>query len=490
MKNIAILYDASQAVVSTFDLDEVLARILAIARDCFHLKYVAVLLLDPKAQELHVRSHAGYEKTVGRGLKVGKGLIGTAAQTRRPVHAPDVSKDSRYIPGIPRTKSELALPLVVRDEVLGVLDCQSEQLNYFDPETIDLLTLFSTQASIALQNARLYSREQRKAAQLEAINLIARQTTAVLEIDELLRKVCTFLLQAFPVDHVSVFLLEEERLVFRAHQGRLTPMFKLGTPLIEVEGICRQAVRSGKPVLVNDVSTAKVYIQGFAESQSELCIPLLSFGQVVGVLCLESSRLNAFDEGDVPALESVADICANAIQNAHYFERVRHMAYVDGLTGVFNRRYFEIRVEEEFERAKRYEGAMSLIMIDIDHFKRLNDEFGHLMGDDVLRQISTIFLQNLRKVDVACRFGGEEFALIVPETTGEDAYYVAEKLRKAVQGTPFPGVPRPVTISCGVASYPANGSNRDELVKAADESLYSAKQSGRNTVVACSTILR
>lgn len=488
MKKIAILYDASQAVVSTFDLDEVLARILSIAKDYFHLKYVAVLLFDSKTQELHVRSHAGYEKT--RPRKLGEGLIGTAAATKRTVYAADVHKDPRYFHGIPTTKSELALPLLVRDELLGVLDCQSDQLNFFDPETIDLLTLFSTQASIALQNARLYSQEQRKAAQLEAINLIARQTTAVLEIDELLRKVCEFLLQAFPVDHVAVLLLEDENLVFRAHKGRLTPLLKEGTPLVDGDGTCKQALRSGKPIMANDVSEAKGYIQGFAETQSELCIPLVSFGQVVGALCLESDRLNAFDEGDVPALESVADICANAIQNAHYFERVRHMAYVDGLTGVFNRRYFEIRVAEEIERAKRYTGAMSLIMVDIDHFKRLNDEFGHLMGDDVLRQISTIFTQNLRKVDVACRYGGEEFAIIVPETTGEDAYYVAEKLRKAIQAAVFPGVPRPVTISAGVASYPANGEARDELIKAADEALYQAKQSGRNTVVASAGILQ
>src|SRR5581483_7266153 len=108
-----------------------------------------------------------------------------------------------------------------------------------------------------------------------------------------------------------------------------------------------------------------------------------------------------------------------------------------------------------------------------------NDEFGHLMGDDVLRQISNIFTQSLRKVDVACRYGGEEFAIIVPETTGEDAYYVADKLRKAIQTAVFPGLPRPVTISAGVASYPANGEVRDDLIKAADEALYQAKQSGR-----------
>jgi len=483
MNKIAVLYDASQAVVSTFNLDEVLSRILAIAKDYFHLKYVAVLLLDPATGELHVRSHAGYEGSASNPLPSGVGLIGAAVAGRRPVYVPDVSKDRRYFAGIASTKSELALPLVVRDEVVGVLDCQSEHLNFFDAETIDLLTLFSTQASVALQNARLYSLEQRKAAQLEAINLIARQTTAVLEIDELLRRVCTYLLQAFPVDHVAVLLLEGENLVFRAHRGGLTPTFKEGAALPAMNGLCRRALEKGRPVAENDVSTAPDYIPGFEETRSELCIPLLTFGQAVGVLCLESAKLNAFDPADVPPLESVADICANAIQNAHYFEGVRRMAYVDGLTGVFNRRYFETRIAEEIERARRYSGAMSLIMIDIDHFKQLNDEFGHLMGDDVLRQMSTIFTQNVRKADVACRYGGEEFAIVVPEISAEDAFGVAHKLRKTIQNHPFPGVPRPITISAGVASYPANGVTRDELVKAADEALYAAKQAGRNTVV-------
>jgi len=489
MKKIAILYDASQAVISTFDLDEVLTRILAIARDYFHLKFVAVLLLDQKTQEVHLRSHLGYEGALSF-VRVGEGLIGTAAATRRPVHAPDVSKDPRYINGLENTRSELALPLIARDEVLGVLDCQSEQANYFDPETIDLLRLFSTQASIALQNARLYSQEQRKAAQLEAINLIARQTTAVLDINELLGRVCEFLLQAFPIEHVAVMLLEDDKLVFRAHSGRLTALYKPGTPVLEGAGLCREALATRQPILANDVSDTSHYIQGFEETKAELCIPLLSFGQIVGVLCLESDKLNAFDSVDVRPLESVADICANAIQNAHYFERVRHMAFVDGLTGIFNRRYFETRVLEEIERAKRYQGSVSLIMVDIDHFKRLNDEFGHLMGDDVLRQISTMFSQNIRKVDVGCRYGGEEFAVIVPETTGEDAYYVADKLRKVIETAVFPGVPRPVTISAGVASYPANAANRDELIKAADEALYAAKQAGRNMVVPAASIVR
>jgi diguanylate cyclase (GGDEF)-like protein len=163
-------------------------------------------------------------------------------------------------------------------------------------------------------------------------------------------------------------------------------------------------------------------------------------------------------------------------------ERVRQLAYIDGLTGIFNRRFFELRINEEIERTKRFNSPMAVVMIDIDHFKRLNDEFGHLLGDEVLRQASSIFSQHLRKIDVVCRYGGEEFALVLPQTSAEQTLRVAEKLRQTVETWQFPGVPRSVTMSAGVATFGIHGNSRDELVKAADAGLYAAKQGGRNRV--------
>ena len=149
---------------------------------------------------------------------------------------------------------------------------------------------------------------------------------------------------------------------------------------------------------------------------------------------------------------------------------------------MFNRRFFEIRIAEEMERAQRYNGTLAVIMMDIDHFKRLNDEFGHLLGDEVLRQISSVFSLQLRKSDVVCRYGGEEFAIVLPQITAEQALSVAEKLRREVAGWHFPGVPRSVTISAGTAAFPLHGQTRDDIVKAADAALYAAKQAGRNCV--------
>jgi diguanylate cyclase (GGDEF)-like protein len=476
-----MLYDASQAVLSTFELDEVLQRILNIARTYFHLENVAILLLDKEKQELYPKIQIGWDAGQDNvRLAIGHGLTGVAAQQKRPVCVSDVRQDSRYISSAERTRSELAIPLMVRDEVVGVLDCQSENADHFGDETIDLLTIFSTQASIALQNAQLYSLERRRARQLEAINAIARETTAVLDIKELLAKVCSLIQQEFRVSHVSVLLREEEDLVLRAHCGELTSGIPDGGRLPAGAGLWGRALSMGKTTIENDVSSAPDYIGLYHETGSRMCIPLVSFGQTLGVLVLDHIRTNGFKLEETQPLESVADICATAIQNAHYVDRVKQLAYLDGLTGIFNRRYFEMRMAEEIERARRFHGGMAVIMADIDQFKVLNDEFGHLLGDEVLRQVSSLFHQQVRKIDVVCRYGGEEFAIVLSQTDASYAAAIAEKLRKAVESWQFPGVPRQVTISAGTAAYPYHGTTRDELVKAADAGLYAAKQAGRN----------
>ena len=320
-------------------------------------------------------------------------------------------------------------------------------------------------------------------AEGSVINAIARETTAVLDQEELLIKVCSVIQQTFRVGHVSVLLRDDDGLMLRASQGKFTACAAAGGRLPATSGLWGRALALGKTLIEDDVRSSSEYVGFYQETRSRMCIPLVSFGQTLGVLMLESEHSGSFHEGDVESLEAVADICATAIQNAHYVERVKQLAYLDGLTGIFNRRFFELRVLEEIDRARRFNGGMAVVMVDIDQFKRLNDEFGHLLGDEVLRQVSSMFHQQLRKIDVVCRYGGEEFAILLSQTNPQHALAVAEKLRRLVETWQFPGVPQCVTISAGVATYPDHGTTRDELVKSADAGLYAAKQGGRNRVL-------
>jgi diguanylate cyclase (GGDEF)-like protein len=484
MHKIALLYDTSQAMLSKLDGDEVLQQILAVARDYFHLNNMAILLMDEETQELCVRTELGLDSSIcSVPSMAGKGLAMVAAKQKVPVYAADVTKDSRCSGALKAIRSELAIPLVAHDRVLGVLDCQSKEVDHFSDETIDLLTLFSVQASMALQNARLYSAERQRTAQLEVINAIAQQTTAVMELNVLLDRVCALIQESLHVDHVCVLLKEEDDLILKAHQGKLTPRFAVGERLPTGDVALGHACGEKGLRVEDNLDLQPGAKRILKEERSRACVSIISFGQDLGLLLLASSEPGKFRANDLKPLHSIADICATAIKNAHYVERVKQLAYVDGLTGIFNRRYFEMRILEEIERAARFEHPLALLMADIDHFKRLNDEFGHLLGDEVLRQVSSLLSQHLRKHDIVCRYGGEEFVIVLPEIGPESALAAAEKLRAIIAGWQFPGVPRPVTVSIGVGVLRRESMTRDDLVQAADTALYAAKAAGKNRVV-------
>jgi diguanylate cyclase (GGDEF)-like protein len=472
-------------VLSTFDLDEVLRQILAIVRDYFNLENGSILLIDDENKSLYVRTYFGSRDDVSNvHIPLGKGITGTAAAKKRPIYIRDVSLEPEYLPGIQSTRSELAIPLMVQEIVVGVLDLQSDELDHFDNETIDLLTLFAAQASIGIQNAKLYSLVQRRAAQLEAINSLAKQTTVELDIKDLLERFCNQLPNSFPVDGVAVLLRDEENVLsLRACNQGLAPDFEIDQLLSRFRD-CSKTRDAGDSVVSHAIQCgSSPCIRG---SHAEVCLPLVSFGTNIGILVCASKTLRAFSSQDVQALESVADILATALQNSIYVDKVRQLASRDGLTGMLNRRAFEERIVEEITRADRYGGNLAVLMIDIDHFKAVNDEFGHLLGDEVLKHAATIFSHQLRKVDLVCRFGGEEFAIILPSTNLESASAVAEKLRRAFFAHVFSGISRPITVSIGVAAFPEHGTQRDTLVHSADKALYQAKLDGRNRIATAS----
>jgi len=220
--------------------------------------------------------------------------------------------------------------------------------------------------------------------------------------------------------------------------------------------------------------------------ESALGLPLVSRGHSLGALLVFSPRPEAFSDRAVAFLSAVANQLAVALENARLYERTRELSYRDGLTGLFNRRFFQDTLASEVGRSNRYALPIALLMVDIDYFKSYNDTYGHLQGDSVLQGVASILLQNTRQTDVVARYGGEELTVILPMTTKEAAIAVAEKLRREVEIHPFPGSPTQpagrLTISLGVSGLPEDGDSPDLLVGAADVALYRAKQKGRNRV--------
>lgn len=212
--------------------------------------------------------------------------------------------------------------------------------------------------------------------------------------------------------------------------------------------------------------------------------PIVYREEVLGVMLLGS--VNEFQPNEVSLLEYITNQIAVVLENALAHEQVERLSITDGLTGVYNRRYISERLDEELSKTSRYGSYMSLLLIDIDHFKSINDDFGHHTGDQALLSVTRAMAKSLRQSDLLGRYGGEEFLVVLPHTGPADALAVAEKLRKSVEQVMVPGMAGvPLSVSVGVASYPDHGvNNADQFVQLADRALYQAKENGRNRVVA------
>lgn len=285
----------------------------------------------------------------------------------------------------------------------------------------------------------------------------------------------------------SLILLDcaANELYFHAHEGGRAAVREIKLKL--GEGIAGWVAKHNKPLVINDVSRDRRFSRradmatGFV-TKNILCVPLRSKGGLLGALEAINKQRGLFDAHDKIIFTAFAAQAAMALENA----RLYSYAFKDSLTGVYGRRYFESWLEKEFARARRYGSDFSLILLDIDRFKRVNDVYGHQAGDYVLAQTAGIIQSAVRSSDIPARFGGEEFVLILPNTPLKKAAVVAERIRLKVQNHAFnfSGIHLAVTVSLGAAGFKACRPNSpSDLVKWADKALYAAKNAGRNRVV-------
>ncbi|MBU4305694.1 MAG: diguanylate cyclase [Candidatus Omnitrophica bacterium] len=331
---------------------------------------------------------------------------------------------------------------------------------------------------------------------LETILQIGHAMSSILNLDELAKFIVDKIIDVLKAKICSLMLLEnddeEEVLKIKAAVG-LDELVIKTTSIKPGQSISGCVVKSGEPVLVtdieNDLKFGRANLPKY-ETKSLLCIPLKVKEKVLGVINVTDKTIpgqeNIFTEEDRRFLGIISSYAAIAIENAQLYGEVKNLAVTDGLTGLFNHRYFQTHLTAEVTRVQRYPRPLSLIMFDIDSFKEFNDTYGHPMGDIVLNQVARAIKINVRKVDIACRYGGEEFAVILPETKLKDSILVAEKIRKAVAAANFEtgrggSSRKKMTISGGVAQF-ASGMKKEDLVRCADEALYKAKTGGKNQI--------
>jgi len=245
-----------------------------------------------------------------------------------------------------------------------------------------------------------------------------------------------------------------------------------------------------QPLVIEDIDNADIDINPVLKEEGIRAIAackLEALDEVLGILYVDDFKPRSITVYERKALRLFAQIAGLALQKIKLIEENRELALTDGLTGLNNHRYFHERLKQELSRVIRGNKNLSLLLVDVDYFKKYNDANGHLAGDDVLKKIATLIRRNIRAGDVACRYGGEEFVVILPDTNKQQAVNVAERIREAVERESFTGeevLPtQKITVSIGVATFPEDAHGKDELIKKADDAMYEAKLRGKNCVV-------
>jgi phosphoserine phosphatase RsbU/P len=343
---LATLTEIGEEVNASLDLDEVLAHTAVLIKRHIDYEYFGVLMVDGDGTYLIHRFAIGYPPGLAENLRVpiGQGITGTAASTGCPVLVGDTSQDPRYINAIDNVRSELAVPLMFRGKCVGVLDIQSQHQGYFTKEQQKILTLLASRLAVAIENARLFQKVRAQAESLLVLNEVSREISSILDVEEQLRRAAELVKRVIDYQILSIMLYDEEQRIFRhrldvKHGQRVQGKLRVAA----TEGIVGAAATLREPVLVQDVTKDPRYLMVNPETRSELSIPMIHKGKVIGVLDLESPQLNYFTEEHVQTLSILASNLAVSLENARLYEQLARD---------------ESRLERDLQAAKRIQGAL------------------------------------------------------------------------------------------------------------------------------------
>jgi diguanylate cyclase (GGDEF)-like protein len=505
LNEITILSDVARAISGDFDLENLLDKILAFATQVIsQAQSGEILLLDETRRDrLIVKGTYGYNKDMkGNEHFLGEGYTGWVAQEKMPIIAADVPADysrgrhvSRFTPikMEMKIKSSIAVPVMIREQVYGVIILHSTQETHaFDHEDLRLLSVISDQVAVAIENNRLYRETESALSEHQALYSIGLMLTKEEDMARIMSTIVDSAVKITMTKAGSLALYDRESKEFYlAASVGFTPAFSSLPRWKRREGgLTSRILASVDPVVINDISTTLDGVSTLIMKEnikSLVAVPLRLDNRVVGILYVDDFTPREFTSREISALSLLANQAAIALLKAQAMQQTMEFAITDGLTKLFNHRYFQERLDQELRRSRRYKHPISLIMADIDFFKNYNDQFGHPRGDTALKTVAGILRAMTRETDIIARYGGEEFVLVLPETTKTEATMLAKRIVEAIEAESFFGEEAmpggKFTISMGVAAMPDDASNKQDLIDAADKSLYKAKDGGRNQVV-------
>ncbi|MDP3920648.1 MAG: sensor domain-containing diguanylate cyclase [Candidatus Omnitrophota bacterium] len=499
------LSQLGKSLISTQDLDDLARIFVASVHETSNASKVALLIYDADISTYKYQFSIGLSEESVKDVFFAEeeGLFWRVLNGGEPFPIRDSAGQYRFPRVVQKFKldrldSEIWVPLMVKNLLCGVLTLGKKKDDTpYDDKELSFISQLATQAAVAIDSAILDQQKTRatralgkKMENLSVLYDVSRAMNFMNDLKKTLLLILDKSRSAVGSQKGSVMLLNKEtgelevtvvRGIDAITERKINDGEMQCTKIKLGEGVAGRVAETGEHIIVDDTQKDKRFKQSAASNvQNMVCLPLVAEGDCIGVMNISNKKGGErFTQDDVNLLLTLAGQVAVTINNANLY----HLAITDGLTQLYINRYFRQKLQDEIARSKRYEHPISLIMTDIDHFKKFNDTYGHQQGDAVLAMTAKLFRRVTRETDIACRYGGEEFAIILPETAEDSAAAMAERLRREVEVTEYAGLKGEklgVTISLGVSTYPQHGTTTEELVEKADIALYASKAGGRN----------
>lgn len=454
------------------------------------------LSLDREKEYLWIQAARGRQAPLGidrqKVIPLGEGIIGWIAREKRVISIADLQNQKGpldYDDGSVAPHSLLAMPVLDRDLFEGLLCIDSLADHAFSAQDEEVVRLMAEEIVTVLTYYRDQQRMGQRTRVYSALLEISKNLGSRLDLNHRLEITADSAKEIIDYDRCFIFLVErgERRMTVKAVKGYDPTIVDYNFAL--TNGLLSIIVKNRQVLLFSQVPSQRTKHKIFPDTckinidcQSFLGLPLIIEDRVIGVVLFLSEQENAFTTYDRHVLSILCNHVAISIAEAQAHAQVEQLAITDGLTGVYNHRRFQERLQEEFLRSARHPEPFSILMIDIDYFKKINDTFGHPAGDAVLKIIAKLLVKMVRKLDMVARYGGEEFVVLLLKSDSMQAWQMAERIRKTIESAPidWQGQKIEATVSIGVASQPDDATKREELIACADKALYSSKRAGRN----------
>ncbi len=487
------LSDMAFSFTSSLDIEQVLEQVVRFAMDLLDADAGSLPLYDAELDRLLPGHLVNLPvDIIGPITSRQQGLMWQMIDQQQPLLIADYPAHPAALPSLVQVgvRSLIAIPIVHDLRPLGILALYRMRNKPFHERDRETLQAIARQTAIALQNAHLYQAAVRNADERYALYRASIEISATLDLEYLYQTIHRAVARLAPCASFTLALLNDHQVeyVYRVTAAGRQPVQQASLS----HGLAGYVLRFGVSLRLSGEQALPVpavellpEIEGDLRAGSLLATPLIVSDRIIGALLVWSDRHDAYSARDLSALEMLAATVAVAVHNALRFAQMQSLAVTDALTDLFNRRHFHHLLQHEIERARRYHTPLSLALIDVDHFKLVNDQFGHDGGDQVLREITQRCRKMLRDVDTLARYGGEEFALLLPETSYDAALAAARRLQQGIASAPFlvDHQPIQITLSIGVAEFHPNyHPDLNTLLADADRALYLAKRQGRNRV--------